>query len=206
MGNKKKMQRMTFLSAVVSLLSFAYKMGMGIWTLSMVLMIASLSTLMVFICKLMFVKNVTKTREKKKKGYLFMTIATLVYALIFLCFVVLQVAGIDISTDKTYEGWMGALFILFMFVMFILSIINLKGALEKTDIMVIGLKEITFVSALADVVIIEEFVNRIYLEYQPSNNVLVAVHNYVPLVVAILMIATSLFMFIRYLRYKVETK
>ena len=179
---------------------------MGIWTLSMVLMIASLSTLMVFICKLMFVKNVTKTREKKKKGYLFMTIATLVYALIFLCFVVLQVAGIDISTDKTYEGWMGALFILFMFVMFILSVINLKGALEKTDIMVIGLKEITFVSALADVVIIEEFVNRIYLEYQPSNDVLVAFHNYVPLGVAILMITTSLFMFIRYLRYKVETK
>lgn len=206
MGSKKKMQRMTFLSAIVSLLSFAYKMGMGIWTLSMVLMIASLSTLMVFICKLMFVKNVTKTREKKKKGYLFMTIATLLYALIFLCFVVLQVAGIDISTDKTYEGWMGALFILFIFVMFILSIINLKGALEKTDIMVIGLKEITFVSALADVVIIEEFVNRIYLEYRPSNDVLVAVHNYMPLVVAILMIATSLFMFIRYLRYKVETK
>ena len=95
-----------------------------------------------------------------------MAISILVYALIFIAFVVLKVNGIDISNDKTYEGWLGSLLILFMLVMFILSCKKLHGALEKNDIMVIGLKEMTFVSALADLVIIEEFISRIILEYK----------------------------------------
>ena len=206
MGPKQKAKLFAFFSAIVSLLSFGYKMGMGIWNMSLVLIIASISTLMVFIGKIMFVKAITNTRDKKKKAYFGIFLATLIYSLVFLLFVVLQVAGIDISNDKTYEGWLGALLIAFMLIMFILSIINLRGALEKTDLMVIGLKEITFVSALTDVVIIEEFALRIYLQYQETNTVIETVHNYVPLGIAVLMILISLFMLIRFFRYKTDTK
>ena len=48
----------------------------------------------------------------------------------------------------------------FILIMFILSVLKLKGALAKNDIMVIGLKEMVFVSALTDLVIIEEFALR----------------------------------------------
>ena len=200
-GEKKKLKRMTFLTSLITLISFLYKAGLGFWTTSLVLIIASISTLMVFICKIVFVKNVLATRDKKKKAYLIMSTSILVYALIFLAFVVLKVNGIDISNDKTYEGWLGSLLILFMLIMFILSCKNLHGALEKSDIMVIGLKEMTFVSALADLVIIEEFISRIILEYKQIE-VLVFINSYFSLAVGILMVIVGIIMLIRFFRYK----
>ena len=53
-GEKKKLKRMTFLTSLITLISFLYKAGLGIWTTSLVLIIASISTLMVFICKIVF--------------------------------------------------------------------------------------------------------------------------------------------------------
>ncbi len=200
-GEKKKLKRMTFLTSLITLVSFLYKAGLGIWTTSLVLIIASISTLMVFICKIVFVKNVLATRDKKKKAYLIMTISILVYALIFIAFVVLKVNGIDISNDKTYEWWLGSLLILFMLIMFILSCKNLHGALEKTDIMVIGLKEMTFVSALADLVIIEEFISRIILEYKEIE-ILVFINSYFSLAVGILMVVVGIIMLIRFFKYE----
>ena len=201
MGKKIKTKRLTLLSAIVSFISFGYKFGMGVYTMSIILMIASVSTLMVFICKLLFVKNYTLTRDKKRKGYLGMAIASLIYAVIFLLFVVLKVNGIDISNKNTYEGIIGILLISFTFIMFVLSVIGLKGALEKSDIMVTGLKEITFISALADLVIIEEFVYRTVMNYQDIS-FLEPLNNYFPLGVSVLMLLVSMFMFIRFARYK----
>ena len=200
-GAKKKMKRMTFLTALITLFSFLYKATLGVMTTSMVLMIASISTLMVFICKILFVRNVLQTREKKKKAYLAMAISILVYSFIFIAFVVLKVNGIDISNDKTYDGIIGSLLILFMLVMFILSCRGLHGALEKTDIMVIGLKEMTFVSALADLVIIEEFVSRIILEYKEIS-ILIFINSYFSLGVGILMVIVGIIMIIRFAKYE----
>ena len=205
MASKKKMQRLTFFSAIITLLSFLYKGTLAFLTMSMVLMVASVSTLMVFICKAVFVKNILETREKKKKAYLFMTLAVFIYSLIFIAFVVLKVNGIDMSNQKTYEGWLGGLLIGFMLLMFILSILGLKGSLEKTDIMVIGLKEMTFVSALADLVIIEEFTSRIIREYATFDlTVLNYVDSYIALGVGCAMLLVSIIMLIRFFRYNRE--
>ena len=201
MGEKKKLKRMTFLTSLITLVSFLYKFGLGFLTRSLVLLIASISTLMVFICKVVFVKNVLQTREKKKKAYLTMAISILVYAFIFIAFVVLKVNGIDIANDKTYSGLIGSLLILFMLIMFVLSIKNLKGALEKSDIMVIGLKEMVFVSALADLVIIEEYISRIILEYK-TIDILLFINNYFSLAIGILMVVVGIIMIIRFARYE----
>ncbi len=144
--SKLKTKRNTFLSMLVTLGSFIYKAVLAILTLSMVLMVASLSTLMVFIAKLAFVRNYTKTRDKKKKAYLVMSIAVIMYSFIFIAFAVLKINGIDISNQNTYEPWLASLLIGFLIVMFVLSIIKLKSALEKTDITLIGLKEMIFIS------------------------------------------------------------
>ena len=200
-GEKKKLKRMTFLTSLITLVSFLYKFGLGFLTRSLVLLIASISTLMVFICKVVFVKNVLQTREKKKKAYLTIAISILVYAFIFIAFVVLKVNGIDISNDKTYSGLIGSLLILFMLIMFVLSIKNLKGALEKSDIMVIGLKEMVFVSALADLVIIEEYISRIILEYK-TIDILLFINNYFSLAIGILMVVVGIIMIIRFARYE----
>lgn len=201
MGDKVKAKRLTLLSAIVSFVSFAYKMGLGIMTLSLVLMVASISTLLVFICKVLFVRNLTMGRDKKKKAYLFMAIAVFAYALLFLLFAVLKVNGIDTSNQNTYEGLWGSLFIAFIVVMLILSLIKLRGALEKTDLMVIGLKEMTFVSALADLVIIEEFVSRIVLRYQEVPY-MATINSYFTLGVVGVMLILPIFMFVRFARYK----
>ena len=201
MATKGKLKRSAFFSAIISFIAFAYKMGLGIITTSMVLMVASLSTLLVFICKVAFVKSVTKTREKKKKAYVVMTVASLLFTLLFLAFVVLKIFGIDTSNKNTYEELLGGLLIGFSLLMLILSCFGLKGALEKTDLMVIGLKEITFISALTDVVIITEFVSRIILEYKEIEYMNL-ITSYVPLGVGALMLITNIFMIVRCIRYK----
>ena len=202
MSEKKKLRRITFFTSIITLISFLYKAGLGLLTRSLVLIIASISTLMVFICKITFIKNVLATRDKKKKAYLVMAISILMYALIFIAFVVLKVNGIDISNDKTYKGLLGSLLILFMLIMFILSCKRLRGALEKNDLMVIGLKEMTFVSALADLVIIEEFVSRIILEYKQIG-MLAFINSYFSLAVGILMVIVGIIMIIRFSKYEV---
>lgn len=195
------MRRSTLFSAIISLLSFIYKAGLGIYTMSLVMIIASISTLCVFICKIIFVKNVTASRESKKKAYIAMAITAFVYSVIFVLFAVLKVNNIDISRSNNYQGWIELLFIGFLLVMFILSLVNLKGALEKTDIMVIGLKEMTFLSALTDLVIIEQFVSRIIQKYYelPIMNTIDA---YVPLGVGVVLLIIPVIMFIKSIRYK----
>ena len=207
MEKKKKMKRTTFIFSFITLASFIYKATLGFLTMSQVLLIASVSTLMVFICKILFVRNVLGKRDEKKKAYLFMSMSVFVYSLIFIAFVVLKVNGIDMSNQKTYEGWVGGLFIGFMLLMFILSILGLKGSLEKTDIMVIGLKEMTFISALADLVIIEEFVSRIIRKYATIDLVLLNyIDSYIALGVGAVMLIVSIIMIIRFFRYQGSKK
>lgn len=192
----------TTFSAIITLISFLYKATLGVLTMSMVLMVASISTLLVFICKVIFIKNVLKDREKKKKAYLKMAILLIFFALLFLLFSVLKVNGIDTSNQKTYSGFLGTLFIAFILLMFILSVLKLKGALSKDDIMVIGLKEMVFVSALTDLVIIEEFALRIGQNYKEIPLWMETFHLYFPLGIAILMMIVPIIMIIRFARYK----
>ncbi len=204
---KKKMKRNTFFSMLITLVSFLYKAALAVISMSHVLMIAALSTFMVFICKAIFVKNVLETRDKKKKAYFGMMLAVLVYSLIFIAFVVLKVNGIDIGKTVDFESWFGILFIALMLILFILSVRGLKGALEKTDLMVIGLKEMTFVSALADLVIIEEFVSLIILRYVTIEaSQMKVINGYFSLGVGITMIVVAIIMLIRCIRYNRDNK
>lgn len=198
---KKKLKKMTTISAIITFINFIYKGLLSYLTLSMVLLIASVSTFLIFVVKLLFVKNLTKSRANKKKAYLFMSLALLVYSFIFIAFVVLKINGIDASNNKEYSGLIGYLLIGFMILMFVLSVLNLKKAYDKTDLMVIGLKEMTFASALADLVIIEEFIFRIYFiskDYLLINTL----HDFFPLVVGILMVFISISMVARGIKYK----
>ncbi len=201
MATKKKLQKMTLLSAIITLISFAYKLTISIITMSTVMIVASVSSFLVFICKAIFVKNVFETRAKKKKAYLFMLLSVLIYSLIFIAFVVLKVNGIDIHKEVPFDGLLGILFIALLFVLFILSILGLKGALEKTDLMVIGLKEMTFISALADLVMIEEFVSLIVLKYVDIPN-MDMINGYFSLGVGALMVLVAFIMLIRFIKYR----
>lgn len=196
---------MVTFTAIVSLLSFAYKLGMGIYNMSIILMIAALSTLLVFIAKVAFVKSVTKTRAQKRKGYITITIVTFIYIMIFILFSVLKAFGIDTSNQKTYEGVFGAIFIAIIFVMFLLTIFKLRGALAKDDLIVIGLKEITFVSALTDLVIIEDFTVRTLNTYYTIGWIETFTRFFI-LGVCALMLTVVVLMIVRVIRYKVETK
>ena len=201
-GGKTKLKIITTFSAIITLVSFLYKATLGVLTMSMVLMVASISTLLVFICKVIFIKNVTKSRESKKKAYLFMALAIFFFTLLFLLFAVLKVNGIDTSNQKTYSGVFGSLFILFIIIMLVLNALKLKGALQKNDIMVIGLKEMIFASALTDIVIIEEFAYRIGANYKEIPEWMSTFHSFVPLGVAAVMFIIPIVMLIRFAKYK----
>ena len=97
--------------------------------------------------------------------------------------------------------------------MFVLSIINLKGALNKTDLVVIGIKEISFVSALTDAVMINEFLHRVIVRYILDTistidilhmlDLYAFLNNLFPLAVGIIMAIVPIFMLRRYLKYEV---
>ena len=164
---KKKLsaKKIAIIMAIVSLVSFGYKLTIGILATSLVMIIAAIPTFFVFVCKAMYAHNMNQTKEQKIKAYLIMTIATACFAAIFILFSILKVGGIDITNQNRFEGWIGLVFIFFIILMFVLSIINLTGALVKSDLVLIGIKEITFVSALADAVMIYEFLYRVILGY-----------------------------------------
>ena len=203
--SKSSLKKTVTITAIISFISFLYKFGLGIWTMSIILMIAAVSVLLVLIAKIAFIKNVTKSRNEKKKAYTLIAVLTLFYSLIFIAFSVLKGAGIDTSNQKTYEGWLGSLLIAFMVLMFVLSLLGLKGALKGTDIMVIGLKEITFVSALTDLVIIEDFISRIVLQYQDIDITFVfRINSFFVLGISILMLVIPIVMIVRSIRYKAD--
>ena len=128
-----------------------------------------------------------------------MAVIALAFGILFLLFAVLKVGGIDTSSKNTYSGLFGLLFISFVILMFILSIIKLSGALAKDDLMVIGLKEMTFISALTDAVIIEEFLYKVVEELRTYKYMNI-INEYFPLIVAAVMLLVPLMMFLRYRR------
>ena len=190
------------ITALISLVSFGYKLTIGILATSLVMIIAAIPTFFVFICKALFAKNMSKTREDKKKAYLIMTIATTCFVAIFVAFSILKVGGIDITNQNRFEGWIGIIFILFIILMFVLSIINLRGALNKTDLLAIGLREMSFVSALTDAVMINEFLYRVILKYM-NIPFMYTLSKYFPLIVGIIMIIVPIIMIKRFINYKV---
>ena len=204
---KKKLpisaKQIAIIMAIICLGSFLYKFTIGIMSLSMVMIIAAVPTFFVFICKALYAKNMDQPRSKKKRTYFFMMIATVCFVILFILFSILKVGGIDITHENNFQGWIGILFICFIILLFVLSIINLKGALNKDDLVVIGIKEITFVSALADAVMINGFLYRVFLKYLP-----IPFYDYLnqffPLGVAILMSVIPFIMLKRFVTYKVD--
>ena len=199
--------------AIIALVSFGYKFTVGILAMSLVMIIAAVPTFFVFLCKLLYAKHMDQPRSEKKKAYLFMMIFTASFSLLFILFSVLKVGGIDISIENKFDGWIGLVFIFFIIVMFVLSIINLKGALNKTDLVVIGIKEISFVSALTDAVMINEFLYRVIVRYILDTidtidilhivDVYGFLNNLFPLAVGVIMAIVPFFMLRRYIKYQV---
>ena len=199
-------KRLAIIMAIIALVSFGYKFTIGMIAMSLVMIIAAIPTFFVFLCKALYAKHMDTTREQKKKAYLFMLIFTASFSLLFILFSVLKVGGIDITIENKFDGWVGLIFIFFIIVMFVLSIINLKGALQKSDLVVIGIKEITFVSALTDAVMINEFLYRVIMRYIlkyipiPFYDQLM---RFFPLGVGIAMAIVPIVMLVRYVKYKV---
>ena len=194
-------KKIALLMAIISLVSFLYKIGLGVISNSMILIIASLSTAVVCACKFIFWKDMNADRKAKKRSYFIMMVLALAFAVLFLLFAVLKVGGIDTTSKHDFKDIVSYIFIAFVIVMFALSIINLKGALEKNDIMVIGIKEMTFVSALADAVIIQEFLYKVIPHYRdiPFMRLL---NSYFPLIIGILMLMVPIYMFKRFKNYE----
>ena len=196
-------KKIALVMALISLVSFLYKIGLGVISNSIILIIASLSTAVVCACKFIFWKDMNADRKAKKRSYFIMMILALSFAVLFLLFAVLKVGGIDTSSKNNFKGIVGYIFIAFVILMFVLSIINLRGALTKSDIMVIGIKEMTFVSALADAVIIQEFLYKTIPHYRDIP-FMKLINSYFPLIIAVLMIIVPIYMFKRFREYESE--
>ena len=190
-------KRLALFAALITLVSFAYKITLGIISSSMILIVASISTLLVFVCKFIFYKTMDKDEATKKKAYFIMFIVALSFGILFLLFSVLKVGGIDTINKNNFSGWLSYVFVAFVMLMFGLSVFNLTGALKKDDLIVIGVKEMIFISALSDAVIIQEFLYKT-IELYRKLPLMTFINNYFPLLTAIFMLVIPLLMFRRY--------
>lgn len=190
-------KRIALFAALVSLVSFLYKISLGIISNSMILIVASISTLLVFVCKFIFYKEMDSDDARKRKAYFVMMILALSFGVLFLLFAVLKVGGIDTMNKNNFSGWLAYIFVAFIMLMFALSIFNLNGALKKEDLMVIGVKEMIFVSALADAVIIQEFLYKTIPLYREMP-FMTFINTYFPTLVAIAMLMVPILMFRRF--------
>ena len=200
MAKRQTVGMSIIVSAIISLVTFLYKCIIGVITASNILIVASMSVLLVFLCKMIFIKDLYQSRATKKRAYFFMALLAAAYGVLFLLFAVFKIGGINTAKQNTFSGWVGYLFIGFVILTFILSLINLTGALHREDIIFIGLKEMIFVSALADAVIIEEFLYKIIL-FNQNIPYMYYVDLYFPLGVGVLMLLIPVFMFIRFAKY-----
>lgn len=200
MAKRQTVGMSIIISAIISLVTFLYKCIIGVITASNILIVASMSVLLVFLCKMIFIKDLYQSRATKKRAYFFMALLAAAYGVLFLLFAVFKIGGINTAKQNTFSGWVGYLFIGFVILTFILSLINLTGALHREDIIFIGLKEMIFVSALADAVIIEEFLYKIIL-FNQNIPYMYYVDLYFPLGVGVLMLLIPVFMFIRFAKY-----
>ena len=199
-------KRVAIVMAIVSLVSFAYKFTLGVLATSLVMMVAALPTLFVFFCKALYAKDMYKDQSYKMKTYFMMIIVTIAFSTLFIMFSIFKVGGIDITNKNRFTGWIGLLFIFFIIALFVLSIINLKGAINKNDLVYMGIKEISFVSALADAAMIQEFAYRVILKYVPFPIPFMDIVNkYFPLIVGAFMILVPLLMIKRLFKAKAET-
>ena len=190
-------KRIALFAALVSLVSFLYKISLGIISNSMILIVASISTLLVFVCKFIFYKEMDSDEVRKRKAYFVMMILALSFGVLFLLFAVLKVGGIDTMNKNNFSGWLAYVFVAFIMLMFALSIFNLNGALKKEDLMVIGVKEMIFVSALADAVIIQEFLYKTIPLYREMP-FMTFINTYFPTLIAIAMLMIPILMFRRF--------
>ena len=196
-------KKIAIILAIVALVSFGYKLTIGVLATSLVMIVAAVPAFFIFVCKAAYAKNMNQTREEKKRAYFIMAIATAAFATIFVLFSILMVGGIDITNQNRFTGWIGLIFILFIILLFILSIINLRGALGKDDLVVIGIKEITFMSALTDAVMIQEFLYRVINAYiDVKIPFFDLINKYFPLGIGILMILIPISMFRRLMSYE----
>ena len=200
MAKRQTVGMSVIISAIISLVTFLYKCIIGVITASNILIVASMSVLLVFLCKIIFIKDLYQSRATKKRAYFFMALLAAAYGVLFLLFDVFKIGGINTAKQNTFSGWVGYLFICFVILTFILSLINLTGALHREDIIFIGLKEMIFVSALADAVIIEEFLYKIIL-FNQNIPYMYYVDLYFPLGVGVFMLLIPVFMFIRFAKY-----
>ena len=204
--NKNRLKRLTIISAFISFLAFAYKISLSVMTMSLVLMIASMSTLLVFICKMIFIRNIYGKRVDKKKAYFWMSVSALLYVLIFILFITLKVAGIDISNKTEYPLPLAISLVSILVVMFILSLFGLKSSLERTDIIVIGLKEMTFIGALADIVFIYELILQLVKKLENQELLKIFTGSILSYTCSAAMIIVVLMMFRRFFKYDANKK
>lgn len=194
---RKMSKRITFLSAIVTFLSFLYKGLLGYISKSIIIVATALSSLCVFFCKIIYVKRLNKSRKEKRHAYLLMGFILFIYGLLFLFVVLAKLSGLYDVEEKVYEGWQSTLLALVIVVMLILSIRGYRTAADRTDIMVLGLKEVGLATALSDLIVLEGLLDDYFVGHF-DEDLLSKIHEWLSLGVSSIIILISIIMMLRF--------
>jgi divalent metal cation (Fe/Co/Zn/Cd) transporter len=196
---KKMSKRITFISAIITFISFLYKGFLGYLSKSIIIAATALSSLSVFFCKIIYVKKLTKSRREKRHAYLLMGLILLVYGALFLFVVISKLKGLYDIEEKVYKEWQSILLSLVIVLMMVLSIRGYKVAQDRTDIMVLGLKEVGLATALSDLIVLEGLLDDFAIGHI-KEDYLNKFHYYLSLGVSGLIIIISFVMIIRFFK------
>ncbi len=202
---KKMSKRITFISAIITFVSFLYKGFLGFLSKSIIIAATSLSSLSVFFCKNIYVKKLTKSRKEKRHAYLLMGLILFIYGILFSFVIISKLKGLYVMEERVYKEWQAIILSLIIVLMIMLSLRGYMIASDRNDIMVLGLKEVGLATALSDLIVLEGLLDDFVIGYI-KECYLNKFHYFLSLIVSVLIIIISFVMIIRFFKITIEAK
>ena len=140
------------ISPIITAFVFFYELiYLGIIYKDIVSIVTSISVLMVFICKVIYVSRMASSNRTKRRGYLYMGILLFIISIIFS---VAQVTKVRLESDINYTFYLSIIIILYILITLIISFVGIINARRNNDYLRLGIKRISIASSLMNIIII----------------------------------------------------
>jgi len=199
---KSKKIKATF-GAIVTLISAIYKLVTGFFV-GLIFMASGVYTFAIFLCKLLYAKNIDSDLHTQYKTYRNMGLLLLVVSVFFL------IANIITLNDepKDYGLVFDIIISAFLLILFVLS---LKGYFKKranANILTRAIKVLSLSTALINLVLVEKLF--LYYLYNNLNIDFLYIHKWFVLIISGLLVLIGILMLlyylVRYTKYKNKRK
>ncbi len=180
-------------SAIITFISAIYKLVTGFF-LGLVFMASGAYTFVIFLCKLLYAKNIESDKQKQIYTYFKMSLLLIIVSVFFLISNIVTINDIP----KDYGLSINILLASIILVLFILSLFGMKKKRSNENILTRGIKLTAFTSSLINLVLFEKLFIY-YFDYYHLINDIYHFNLYFVIIISSIIVLISVLMFINFL-------